>query len=65
MTTIMLIILLAWFPLSLPLAVLVGKCIKFGSGEPDARLAPKQRTSGLSQDFFRSGRPLGPADRPV
>jgi hypothetical protein len=59
MTTMMLIILLAWFPLSLPLAVLVGKCIKFGSGEPDAHLTPKQRANRRSQDFFRSRRPLG------
>jgi hypothetical protein len=43
MMTLMLIILLAWFPLSLPLAVLVGKCLKLGSGEPGARLSPRPR----------------------
>jgi len=62
MTTLMLIILLAWFPLSVPLAVLVGKCIKFGSSEPDARRAARRNRAGkdlpirrsVRQKFFRA-----------
>lgn len=50
MTTLMLIILLAWFPLSLPLAVLAGKYIKLGSNEPDARSVPN---GGRSQKIIR------------
>jgi hypothetical protein len=35
------IIVLAWFALSLPLAVLVGKSIKLGTAEPKRPASPK------------------------
>lgn len=53
MMTLMLIILLAWFPLSLPLAMLVGKCIKLGSGAPDARPVSESGASHRPQKSFR------------
>jgi hypothetical protein len=53
MMTLMLITLLAWFSLSLPLAVLVGKCIKLGTADPNARLAPKQGKKRRPAKLFR------------
>lgn len=38
-------ILLAWLPLSALLALVVGGCIRLGSGEPDPRPAPKHASS--------------------
>jgi hypothetical protein len=56
MTTMMLIILLAWFPLSVPLAVLVGKCIKFGTSEPDARRVARRNRASMDRPIRRSAR---------
>jgi len=54
MTTLMLIILLVWFPLSLPLAMLVGKCIKLSSSEPDTHPAARQHRARMSQPIGRA-----------
>jgi len=54
MATLGLVALLAWLPLSFALAVVVGKSIKFGMGEPDARLVPKPRASRRPQKLFRA-----------
>jgi hypothetical protein len=35
----------AWFALQLPLAVLVGKCMKFGLGEPERQTSAMPRRS--------------------
>jgi hypothetical protein len=50
--TLTIIILLAWLPLSALLALLVGACIRFGSGEPDPRPAPRHARS-KPQKIFR------------
>jgi len=42
--TLTMILLLAWLPLSALLALLVGACIRFGSGELDPLPAPKSRS---------------------
>jgi len=46
----MIIALLAWLPLSIAFAVLVGKCIKFGSGEADTRVKARRLPVDRSQD---------------
>ena len=54
MTTLKLIILLAWFSLSLAFAVFVGKCIKLGMAEPAKRVGvnaskPRRRGAHLAR----------------
>ena len=57
MTTLMLIILLAWLTLSIVTAVLVGKCIKFASGlasdQADSLVAPKHGVGRRPRKIFR------------
>ena len=47
MNTLMLIMLLAWIPLSLGVAVLVGKSIGLGMDAPDARHRRPQNRSAV------------------
>jgi hypothetical protein len=49
--TLTIIILLAWLPLSALLALVVGGCIRLGSGEPDPLPAPKPAKSRPQEIF--------------
>lgn len=49
MNTLMLIMLLTWIPLSLGIAVLVGKSIRLGMDEPDAGHRHLQKRAALNR----------------
>jgi len=53
--TLTMIILLAWLPLSVLLGLLVGGCIRFGSGEPSPRPVLQQDAGPKRQKFFPAG----------
>ena len=53
--TLTMIILLAWLPLSVLLGMLVGGCIRFGSGEPSPRPVLRQDAGPKRQKFFPAG----------